>query len=604
MSFKTHLLTKITGLFILSVIIFTIVSQQKWEKDGGVIGADVRGYYAYLPALFIHDDLKFENKEVYKIENGYSVWLSVDENEQPFVKYTSGMSIMYSPFFLAAHGLAESLGAKPDGFSWPYKVGLIIGSLFYLLIGIIFLSKLLLRYFEDRVVSVALLILYLGTNLFEFETGLLAYSHAYSFALIALFLFCTVKWLDAPKLKWAVWMGISGGLIFLIRPIDIIFLSFVFLFNVNSFRALKERFELLWKHKKHVLIFAAFFVLMLVPQLLYFKHVFGHFIYYSYTKEGFFFLHPHLFDALLSYRNGWLVYSPVLVFALLGFFFTKRYSKQFTWFSLFAFLMYFYVISSWWCWWYAGFGNRAFINAYPVLSIPLCAFIAFVFSKKELVQIGFQIIVLALIVLNVFQSYQFEKGIIHWGFMSKDAYWDSFGRTERSQLQQLYLEPPHLDKALLGRDVVSVSVIDTLWSSVRGFEHIKSNDSLYYSHVFKKESFLGKSSLYFHGDPYAMNNTIDLPKGTSHVYLSVWVKAEDEIRFVLVGDESTPFYQVSDEIESTRKGWQKLHLFAKLPRDIDYEQLDYYLWNDQMVPFLIDDLEVRCFDVKIKIIEK
>ena len=167
MNFKKALLTKITGVFILITILFTIVSQQKWDEYNGVIGADVRGYYAYLPALFINDDLKFEDKEVYKIEHGYAVWLSEDTTGQRFIKYTCGMSIMYSPFFLTAHGLAESLGAEPDGFSWPYKVGLIISSLFYLIIGIVFLSKLLLRFFDDRVVSVALLILYLGTNLFS-----------------------------------------------------------------------------------------------------------------------------------------------------------------------------------------------------------------------------------------------------------------------------------------------------------------------------------------------------------------------------------------------------------------------------------------------------
>ena len=312
---KTNILTKITGLIILLTVIYTIDSQEKWSKDGGVISSDVRGYYAYLPAFFIHGDLKFENHEVYKKELGYEVWVKQDENGNKFIKYTCGMSILYSPFFLAAHGLADSLGAKPDGFSYPYKVALIISSVFYLLIGLVFLSKLLLRYFDDRVVAISLAIIYLGSNLFEFSTGLMTLSHAYSFALIAVFLFCTVKWLEEPKIKWAIWMGVSGGLMFLIRPIDIVFLSFIFLFDVNSINALKQRFLDLWNYKFHALIFIGFFGLMILPQLLYFKHVFGHFIYYSYSKEGFFFLHPHLFDSVFSYRNGWLIYSPIMVFA-------------------------------------------------------------------------------------------------------------------------------------------------------------------------------------------------------------------------------------------------------------------------------------------------
>ena len=436
---KTNSVTKFTGVFILIAIVFTIVSQQKWNKNNAVISSDVRGYYAYLPALIIHNDLKFDNHEDYKIEVGYNVWVKTDEKNRKYIKYTCGMSIMYSPFFLISHAIAKQSGEKADGFSSTYKLGLIICSIFYFFISIIFLSKFLLRYFEDRVVSICLLILFLGTNLFEFETGMLTQSHAYSFALITLFMYSSVKWLDNQKVKWAIWMGVSGGLMFLIRPIDILFLSFILLFEVNSIPDLANRFQLIWKHKIQALVFIGFVILMILPQLLYFKHVFGSFIYYSYSKEGFFFLHPHLFDSVLSYRNGWLVYSPIMIFALLGFFFIKRYSKSFLWFSPFAFLIYFYVIASWWCWWYVGFGNRAFINLYPVLAVPLCAFISFTLSKKILVRIGLNTIVLSLIVFNVFQTYQFERGIIHWGYMTKDSYWHSIGRVERSQLADLYL---------------------------------------------------------------------------------------------------------------------------------------------------------------------
>ena len=244
---QTNSLTKFTGIFILLVIVFTIVSQEKWDKDNGVIAADARGYYAYLPALFIHNDLKFDNYEDYKIDKRYEVWVMQDESGKKYIKFTCGMSIMYSPFFLVTHALAESLGEEANGFSYPYKVGLIISSIFYLFIALVFLSKLLLRYFEDRVVSVCLLILFLGTNLFVFETEFMTQSHGYSFALLTVFLYSFVKWLDAPKIKWAFWMGITGGLMFLIRPIDIVFLLFILLFKVNSIQDFIDRFKLIWE---------------------------------------------------------------------------------------------------------------------------------------------------------------------------------------------------------------------------------------------------------------------------------------------------------------------------------------------------------------------
>ncbi|MFT6246340.1 MAG: hypothetical protein ACJA0U_001480 [Salibacteraceae bacterium] len=600
---KTYSLTKITGAFILLAVVFTIVSQEKWNKDNAVISSDVRGYYAYLPALFIHNDLKFENHEVYKIEKGYEVWVMKDKNGKKYIKFTCGMSILYTPFFLVSHALAEPLGEKADGFSSPYKIGLIVSSIFYLFISILFLSKFLLLYFEDRTVSICLLILFLGTNLFEFETGLLTQSHAYSFALLTVFMYSSVKWLDTPRFKWAIWMGITGGLMFLIRPIDVLFLSFILLFNVNSFKDLIGRFKLIWNYKKQAFVFLGLLLLMISPQLLYFKHIFGSFIYYSYTKEGFFFLHPHLFDSVFSYRNGWLVYSPIMLLSLIGFFFIKRYSKQFTWFSPFAFLMYFYVISSWWCWWYVGFGNRAFINLYPILAVPLCAFISFALSKKIAVRVGLNVLVLTFIVFNGFQTYQYEKRIIHWGWMSKDSYWDSFGRTEHSQLAGLYFEPPDLEKALLGRDVVNVSTIDTLYSSRNGFEKLNPESS-YFPFVQKKEFFKGNKALFFGGQPFAMQKTFNVPKGTNSVYISAWVKTDSELRIVLTGEGEVPFYKASDQIEKSQGGWKKLHLLAKLPKELTYENLKYYIWNHEKGSYQIDNIELHCFAISVEYIER
>jgi hypothetical protein len=598
-------LTKITGAFILFAIVFTIVSQEQWNKDNGVIAADARGYYAYLPALFIHNDLKFENYEDYKIDKRYEVWVMEDESGTKYIKFTCGMSIMYSPFFLISHGLAESLGEEANGFSYPYKIGLVVSSIFYLFIALLFLSKLLLRYFEDRVVSICLLILFLATNLYVFETEFMTQSHGYSFALLTVFMYSCVKWLDAPKIKWAIWMGITGGLMFLIRPIDIIFLTFILLFNIKSLKDLTERFKLIWTYKLQALLFLGLFLLMIAPQLLYYKHIFGSFIYYSYTKEGFFFLSPHLFDTVFSYRNGWLVYSPVMILSLIGFFFVKRYSKEFSWFSPLAFLIYFYLISAWWCWWYAGFGNRAFINLYPILAIPLCAFISFALSKKLFVRVGLNVLVLSFIVLNVFQSYQFKQRIIHWGSMTKDAYWDAFGRTKNSQLQVLYLRQPDLLEAQKGKNIVSVPVVKTLSSFKNSFEHVKPSDSSYYPYLQDNQGYSSNKALHFKkGIPFMMKTEVTVPKNTTHVFITCKIKRTGEVIAVLDGKEKMPYYFVSEDIVNFDKGWEELKLFAPFPNMNKSQLLYFYLANKSMAEIDIDDLEVKFLSLSYKKVEQ
>jgi hypothetical protein len=97
---RTLSLTKLTGLFIAIVIISKIVANGDWKNDQSIIGGDVRGYYAYLPALFINNDLKFQDLEVYKMTRpGYQVWTKQTKDGTRFIKYTCGMAIMYSPFF-------------------------------------------------------------------------------------------------------------------------------------------------------------------------------------------------------------------------------------------------------------------------------------------------------------------------------------------------------------------------------------------------------------------------------------------------------------------------------------------------------------------------
>ncbi|MDC3253150.1 hypothetical protein OAU25_02755 [Crocinitomicaceae bacterium] len=249
-------LTRLTGLFIVVVIISKIIANGDWENDRHIIGGDIRGYYAYLPALFINKHLKFQDLEVYKMSRpGYQVWTKQTKAGTRYIKYTCGMAIMYSPFFFIADALAIKLGAAPDGFSWPYQMALIVASIFYLIIGIVFLSKFLLRFFSDYAVSIALIVLFLGTNLYFYETKHLTYSHGFSFALICLFLFSATSWFDSFRLRWAIWMGVSCGLMVLIRPIDIIFTCFVLLYSVNSFVYLRERLRLIWKFKLHVLVF-------------------------------------------------------------------------------------------------------------------------------------------------------------------------------------------------------------------------------------------------------------------------------------------------------------------------------------------------------------
>jgi hypothetical protein len=591
---RTLSLTKLTGLFIAIVIISKIVANGDWKNDQSIIGGDVRGYYAYLPALFINNDLKFQDLEVYKMTRpGYQVWTKQTKDGTRFIKYTCGMAIMYSPFFFIADALASNLGAAPDGFSWPYRIALIVASIFYLLVGLIFLSKFLLRFFSEYSVSIALIVLFLGTNLYNYETKHLTYSHGYSFALISLFLYAALSWFESFRIRWAIWMGVSFGLMVLIRPIDIIFISFVILYGVTTIVDFKSRLRLLWKYKLHIAVFMLLSFLMVLPQLLYFNYISGNFLFYSYNDESFFFGNPHLYDTLFSFRNGWLIYSPILILAIIGLFFIRKKSNALFSFTIITSITYFYTIASWWCWWYVGFGNRAFINLYPILAIGLCTFIELVNKKGIAIRWALNSIIIGLITLNAFQSYQFENNIIHWGYMSKEAYIDAWGRTQPSQTQQMFLHVPDLEAAKKGENLVSVPNIKILKHIKNNFETDSNTDSLLLLNVQNNDSYSGNRALYYPKmSEYIANTTFTVPENSTHVHISFKVKREDKILAVVEGVDH-PFYFLSSEIVTLENDWEQVELFAKLPKDNKVKQLMFYAWNKCLLPVCIDDLEIK-----------
>ncbi|MCB7372887.1 hypothetical protein LI003_23625, partial [Bacteroides caccae] len=60
-------------------------------------------------------------------------------------------------------------------------------------------------------------------------------------------------------------------------------------------------------------------LIALIPaifQLIIYRWGTGEFIVYSYTKEGFNFLHPEIIKVLFSYEKGLFVYTPICFFSL------------------------------------------------------------------------------------------------------------------------------------------------------------------------------------------------------------------------------------------------------------------------------------------------
>jgi hypothetical protein len=307
-------------------------SQPRFLKPGteATLAWDVSGYYLYLPATFIYhdlDDLKFLPGIVEQYQPSHTAEQAfLSGNGKMVMKYSVGMAVLYSPFFFLSHLLAKISGYPADGFSLPYQVGIHLGSVLFSLMGLWFLRKNLLRYFTEKTTALTLVLIAIGTNLFNYGTFDAANAHGYLFALMAALIHFTVRWHEKPNFKDSLLMGLCIGLAALVRPTEIIYALVPLLWGLTAWREAGGRFILLKTHFTKLLLTAAVVACIGFIQIAYWRLVAGEWLVYSYQDQGFSFLKPHLADVLFSYRKGWFIYTPVMLFAVAGFYFL--YKKQ------------------------------------------------------------------------------------------------------------------------------------------------------------------------------------------------------------------------------------------------------------------------------------
>ncbi len=99
---------KTSSVFILlftGIIVIWVSSNYNWGDNRwqGIIKADASGYYAYLPAIFIYNDLEYNYLDTIIGNKSYSNNLNFDfrENHKDtrINKFFCGTAILQTPFF-------------------------------------------------------------------------------------------------------------------------------------------------------------------------------------------------------------------------------------------------------------------------------------------------------------------------------------------------------------------------------------------------------------------------------------------------------------------------------------------------------------------------
>lgn len=426
-------------LFFNKAVIFGIVmvatlfaSNSQWGKDDwqGIIEADGKGYYAYLPAAFIYNDLNFSffDSIARKYPSRFYDYRA-NYNGKTANKYFAGTAIAMMPFFLGAHAHSKITGSLSDGYSKGYSIAISLAAIFYLFIGLLYLRKILRDLgAQDGIVSFILIAIVFGTNVLYYTVCEPAMSHIYSFALITMFIYYLRIFYTQPAFRYVFILAVLLGMFTLIRPVNIL-IVFIAPFLAGDKQTFLNGLLVLKKNFSGSLVALLLFMAIVSIQLLIYKIQTGSFWVDSYGAESFNFRDPHLLDFLFSYKKGLFVYTPLCFISLLGFFYLFRKNK-FQFYSLIFFLIaLIYVLSSWWNWWYGGsFGTRVLVEYYAIFALLL--YFSYEFLKQRWARSIYSFLIVAAIIICQVQTYQYRYFAIHWEKMDKEHYWRAFMRID------------------------------------------------------------------------------------------------------------------------------------------------------------------------------
>lgn len=440
-----------TIVFVFVFCLITANSNKFWFNNNATpFVHDSKMYYSYLPKFFIENDIEYNNKQDY--------WLEPLPNGRHIMKFTCGVAILAAPFFLLAWAYSLIASIPVDPYSQTFIEFVHYGDFLYFLLALICIRKTLKYYMiSELAISICILSVFFGTNLYYYILGQTFMSHGFLFSLHAVFIYLCIKFYNKINITNSILVGLIGGLITLIRPVEILCFLVWFLWEVSSFHDIKTRILLLLNKWTYLLIMLGTVILVFLPQMMYWHLITGNFLVYSYASgERLFFNDPKIIGVLLGYKSGMFLYSPITIIYFICLLFVEFKNRM-------SFLLFFiltvYVVSCWWCWWYGGtYGMRALIQVYPYLIIPFGFFLNKLFESRIKWKFAVNVVVLLFIFsLSAFQIKNYsllKKGFVHYDSMSKESYWFIFDKFningDEAQLYFKMLKAPDYNKAKLG----------------------------------------------------------------------------------------------------------------------------------------------------------
>lgn len=552
---------------LLSVI--ALFYYPKWNKETteATISWDVSGYYWYLPAFLIYEDVRqlgFSETIIEKYRPTPANLQSFKHKNGNYVlKYSSGQAILMLPGYLAGHVASTVLDYPQDGFSRPYQFGIFFWGLLVSLLGLIFLQRILIQYFSETATGLTLLTVSFATNFLEYGAITNAMTHNFLFTLYAILIWLTMRFYKKSTFGVAVGIGAVVGLMALTRPTEILAVLIPVLFGMTlGVEQIRKRLTYWWQSYEKLIVAVLVTAVVGSLQLFYWKFVSGDWLVYSYEEQGFSWLRPHLYDCLFSGRAGWLIYTPVMFLSLIGFVPLWRTRKEIALPFLLFCLLFFYVTFAWDIWWYGGsVSQRALVQIYPVLAFPLASFFN-TFTRVNLKALLITLFGLFCVHYNFWMTHHCHYGGL---FVAGDM--------TSEYLQAIFLKnkmPDEARKLLDTRKIYRDEIKDPIYL-------MTENDSLnYIGHVCLSDTVQFSPSRKFKLPSKTGWLRASADFVTEHKEWEVWKMTQLVLKYYKNGkDLRSDVLRVQRHLDQG----QKVHLWLDSKLRYEPDEVEIYLWN-------------------------
>lgn len=333
-----------------------------------VVEGDGIGYFSYLHAVLVNHSL--DMTEEFVAAQAANIPVRSDDltirsaTGARVNQFSIGPALLSVPAYLAALVIRPS--GRPE-FGAPFTVAFTLASLFY---G---LAALALSYRLARTVIPSAPAAASGVGAALFGTPALfyllyepSYAHMFSAFMVTAFLYLWWTRRDHRSLTGYVLLGLLGGLMALTRWQDAAIMIVTLLDLPRAG----------WRW----LLMAASALFAFAPQFLVDLAFFGSWLPSEASASSFDPLHGHYPEVLFSSFHGLLTWSPVVVLAILGWFFIRDRTLRLACFAVFVTQL--AIVGAYQQWWGGmSFGMRYFINLLPFFALGLAALAARVGSR-------------------------------------------------------------------------------------------------------------------------------------------------------------------------------------------------------------------------------